>query len=454
MTFVPLPDISTLAAEIRTDRAALRDELAATIPSTGALDRARLRAIARAHRAALHRDEGARDTAEYLAGLFQISQWKARRWIEAAQALERLPRIAAALEAGALSLDKTVELCRFATPDTEEGLVAWARHVTMGSVRKRAEIESKRELAEVQEVRAARRLEFTWSDDRLEFEGLLPKEEGARFVEAVDNLAHELPSVPDDTDPSSIDAAVGATLDQRRADALVLLAAGGSDGAGPATMLVLHAPIEVLSGDDGGCRVEGGPVLHPETARRLSCDSRLQMILEDEHRKPIGIGRKSQITPPWLRRLVFERDGHTCTFPGCEMKRFLHPHHVQHWSRQGPTDLDNLITVCTFHHTLVHEGRWSVILDNGRPMWFRPGGRVHDPGAAPPAHAPPAEQEPPRLAVAAGYSPLFEMIQLMDPTWKPDPAVSRKRAARIRARLKQRRLPEWARAQIDEFAHG
>ena len=445
------PEIADLAERIRTDRTAIKANLVDTVPAAGALDRARLRAILDADRAELHRHEGARDTAEFLAGLFHISKWKAHRWIAAAHALEHLPLTAAALSSGALSLDKTVELTRFATPASEKQLVGWARRVTVGGIRKRADVETKRELEPVQEARSARRLEFKWYDDCLAFEGLLPADQGARLVDAVDALAHDLPKVPDGTDPSAALADAGGTLDQRRADALVLLATGGSaHGSADQSLVVLHAPIEILAGDDGGCRVEGGPVLHPEMARKLACDARIQLVLEDGTRKPLGIGRISQKVPRWLRRLVFARDGFTCTFPGCEMTRFLHPHHIQHWAREGPTDLDNLVTVCTFHHDLLHEGRWSVTLDGGeRPIWFRPGGRVHDQGPTLPTETPEQLEQQPNAAVAAGYARIDDLITLLDGGRKPNPDAARRAAARIRAR----RIPDWARAELDYAAN-
>jgi hypothetical protein len=37
--------------------------------------------------------------------------------------------------------------------------------------------------------------------------------------------------------------------------------------------------------------------------------------------------------------------------------------------------------LCTYHHTLVHEGGWSVILDAAAgPIFFRPSGRRYEPG--------------------------------------------------------------------------
>ena len=60
---------------------------------------------------------GARSHAEFLAARYGIGQWKARRWIGAAYALEHLPLTAHALETGRLSIDQVVELTRFAIDD-------------------------------------------------------------------------------------------------------------------------------------------------------------------------------------------------------------------------------------------------------------------------------------------------------------------------------------------------
>jgi hypothetical protein len=47
----------------------------------------------------------------------------------------------------------------------------------------------------------------------------------------------------------------------------------------------------------------------------------------------------------------------------------------------GPTDLDNLVLVCYWHHKLVHEHRWVVkLVPDGNAVWFRPDGRPYDPG--------------------------------------------------------------------------
>jgi hypothetical protein len=60
-----------------------------------------------------------------------------------------------------------------------------------------------------------------------------------------------------------------------------------------------------------------------------------------------------------LKRAVFARD-RGCTFPGCERKRYLDAHHLEHWAHGGETRLENLTLLCTHHHRLLHEGGFAV----------------------------------------------------------------------------------------------
>ncbi len=247
--------------------------------------------------------------AQWLSGQLGISNWKARRWIDASYVLEHLPHTSAALQSGALSLDKTVELTRFATPTTEKKLIAWARRVTVACIRQKGDEGTTRSLEKVKAIHESRHLRWWWSldGDFLGFDGLLPADQGAVVKEAIDRLARELPSPPDQGDaPEAMPGLEDEepTMDQRRADAFVHLASArvGDRSDAERTTLVLHAPIESLAHDEGNCSIAGGPVLHPETARRLACDTRLQVVLHGKDGNPLGIGGTSQITPWWLRR--------------------------------------------------------------------------------------------------------------------------------------------------------
>lgn len=60
-----------------------------------------------------------------------------------------------------------------------------------------------------------------------------------------------------------------------------------------------------------------------------------------------------------LRRALEHRD-RCCAVPGCGATRGLHAHHIVHWEDGGPTDLDNLVLLCPFHHRLHHFGGITI----------------------------------------------------------------------------------------------
>jgi hypothetical protein len=404
-----------LSDELQSDRMALRQGMEASIVASGAADRAKLRWVRRCDEAELWRSEGARNMADWLATIHGISRWKASRLVAAGHALEELPHIAAALESGALSLDKAIELCRFASPSTEVKLLRWARRVSVGRIRERGDEEARLPLAETKKAYQDRHFRSWWYHDRtmMGFEGALPTEMGAQVIDTIDRMVSELPPppAPESGEPEGLTE--NQLIDQRRADALFLLVVENElpKEATPRAELILHAPIEKLAADDAASSFGGG-ILHSETMRRLACDARIQLALHNPDGAVVGIGDRSQITPRWLRRAVAYRDGHRCVFPGCEARRFLTPHHVQHWVRTHATDEPNLVMVCWHHHLLVHEFGWSVMLDQeSLPVWFRPSGRIYDPGPAPPVELPQAvPPDPPSLASAAGYSRLFDVL--------------------------------------------
>ena len=64
-----------------------------------------------------------------------------------------------------------------------------------------------------------------------------------------------------------------------------------------------------------------------------------------------------------------------CRFPGCTFQRYVDGHHIQHWVHGGETKLSNLVSLCRFHHRLVHEGKVEIQrLDDGAFRFLRPNG--------------------------------------------------------------------------------
>jgi hypothetical protein len=123
-------------------------------------ERELFRLIVQADRREAWRDSGARDMAHWLWMRYGISDWKARRWIAAAHALEGLPLLSQAFSAGELGIDKVVELTRFATAETEARLIVWAQGVSCGAIRHKGDLAVRQEIQEVQDAEESRSLSW------------------------------------------------------------------------------------------------------------------------------------------------------------------------------------------------------------------------------------------------------------------------------------------------------
>jgi hypothetical protein len=339
--------------------------------------------IARGDRRELWRDWGARDMAHWLSMRYGISHWKARRWIAAAHALKGLPRISDAFACGELSADKVVELCRFATPETEGKLLAWAQKVSCAAIRRRGDLAAAGSIEEAVDAERSRFVSWWWSDDGRRF-GLaaeLPAASGAVVARALQRLAERVPQMPGEDDATCAEA--------RRADALVALCSSrlGADPDPDRATVVVHAPLAALVQGRGGASLEDGGVAHPETVRRLACDARIQTVIEDEAGQPLALGRVSREPSAAMLRQLRYRDAE-CRFPGCGARQFTQAHHIVWWKRGGTTDLSNLLLICTFHHKLVHEQGWGLRREpSGEVRWFRPDGVLYHAGPDPPQQA-------------------------------------------------------------------
>jgi hypothetical protein len=331
-----------------------------------------LREVAVIDREGSWRAHGATSMSSWLAGRYRVAWGTAREWVRVARALEHLPAIAGAYAAGRLSWDQLRPLTRFAVPETNAGWARRAPGMRPARLWQEARRHERLRLRDAEEHHRNRYLSLRWDETLpvLWLDGMLPAEQGAALETALNARAERLPADPDAADPG------GARL----ADALTEIS-GGSDPQ-PATV-VIHAEAEAVVGGhrrEGPwlAETEGGIRLSLEAVRRLACDGRIEWALESRGRT-VGVGRRGRQVPGALGRALRFRDG-GCRFPGCEGKRWLHAHHLVHWARGGPTDLDNLVLLCGFHHRLLHEGGWRTTGHPGRSLLFHdPGGRTLSP---------------------------------------------------------------------------
>ena len=324
---------------------------------------------------------GFRSCAHWLGWRTGIAPGPSREKVRVAKALAGLPLISGAMERGALSFSKARALTRVATAENEEALLELSEHGTAAHIEKivrawrrvdrQEDAEAERERHESRYVNL-----HVDEDGTYVLRGRLDPEVGEVLEKALAAAAEALYRKSED----GADAAVAPTAEQRRADALGLIAEralsaksdedGRPVGRAERYQVVLH--VEANTGasvlESSGIGVPAG------TSRRLSCDASLVVMTHDEDGSVLDVGRKRRTVPPPIRRALDHRDG-GCRFPGCGLT-YTDAHHIRHWAEGGETKLGNLLLVCATHHRALHEDGFTVELDGtGRPQFRRPDGR-------------------------------------------------------------------------------
>ncbi len=308
---------------------------------------------------------------DWLVARLSIARSTAAEWVRVARALRGLPAIDEVVGEGRLSWDQLAPLTRFATDATDQVLAGAAPGWSAAETRHLADRAKAPKVEDANEAHRARRLTW-WSDPHLlHLRGALPAEAGAQVTGVLTALADEAPKDPatDTYEP----------FEARAADALVELAAtrAGEEADPDRPFVVVHTDPAALCGeDDGEAELAEGRRLAAETARRLACDCRWQLVVENEDGEVVRLGRTTRQVPAWLTRQLRRRD-RGCRFAGCGATRWLHSHHVTHWADGGSTDPDNLVTLCGRHHRVVHEGGWQIHAGRDGTVTFeKPNGQV------------------------------------------------------------------------------
>ena len=208
---------------------------------------------------------------------------------------------------------------------------------------------------------------MTWTGGRreLKLSGSLPLEQGVAFEQAIWNIAKP---------QRAADKKSGSVLEwsQYTADALVTLArrSGGAEGSvrRSPTTLIVH-----LS-DDAPPTLEGAGPISPETAERLTCDSRRMGIklkgCDLVHSRVTRCASYPQM------RALYKRSGGHCQYPGCTADRELEAHHLIAVERGGATEVDNLILLCPRHHKVIHDQHIRTSGSGEYPAFEDPTGRA------------------------------------------------------------------------------
>ena len=303
--------------------------------------------------------------------------------------LRQFPRCAQGLREGRLSLDQVGVIAARAGEGSDEHYAQLARSATVNQLRTAIKLEPRPQPESRPEPE--RSVTTTTNEQGSCYRITLPHHDAAKFDAAL--ASHRDALIAEwKHDHGSGEGA----LDQRpglpsTAEAFMRLVEAGWDAEaarrphGQHTTVVVHLDVEQRA-----AALHLGPLLTDAERRYLTCDATCEVWFE-RHGEVIGAGRATRLINRRLRRALEHRH-RMCAVPGCGATRGLHAHHLRHWEDGGPTELDNLVLLCPYHHRLHHRG---VITLTGPPSALivtDSAGRLLSPGslARPPTQPPPA----------------------------------------------------------------
>jgi hypothetical protein len=344
--------------------------------------------------------------AAWLSWKCQMTAGTAREHVRVARALRDLPVIRAEFAAGRLSYAKVRALTRIATAHNEAGLAEIAAPMTGDQLERFARAHRQVSAADDAAARIQRRLVWRQEEDgSLAGTFRLPPLQGAVLLKALraaaSDLEHTRPGDAEQGHPAGEPGVVTAEApaagqpqaltSSSLADALLVIAeAFLSEKVAAADdpevyQVIVHVGTDAIpsaspaadagdvsaetsgSGpqapghpaDPARCHVEDGPAISVTAAQMITCSSALSWMLHDSAGRLLDLGRRRRRPNAALRRAARDRDKCRCRFPGCESRR-VDLHHIQYWSNGGHTKLDNLLSLCRYHHTLVHERGYLI----------------------------------------------------------------------------------------------
>ena len=142
-------------------------------------------------------------------------------------------------------------------------------------------------------------------------------------------------------------------------------------GGIPLTVVVLMN-IDDLATRTGTARTPFGTTI--PVARLLEQAAELQVVpvITSKVDGILAYGVTRRIASPGQALALIARD-RGCTFPGCcRPGQWTQRHHIREAVDGGPTDLDNLVLVCGWHHRNFGRLGWTVHLQDGRAWWTPP----------------------------------------------------------------------------------
>jgi hypothetical protein len=299
--------------------------------------------------------------AAWLRSETNLSPGDARQTVTLARKLDDFPVFAAAFAEGDTSRAHARVLTNAATPERlpalqefEPDLVEAARHIDPKQFRQLLDhlcgaLDGDDGAAEANEQYEQRKLHVSRTfNGMVKLDGVFTPDDGETIITALKSEMRRDHTKGD-----------GRTLGQARADALVNILSGEHPARPDVLVAVdlkeLDERAPGISTEIRADLVHGGK-LSRATLQRLTCDANISRVITDGSSRVLDLGRSTPVVSSAQHRALAVRDGH-CQAPGCDRPAgWCQGHHIWHWTKGGPTDLDNLILLCPRHHRDYHEG--------------------------------------------------------------------------------------------------
>jgi hypothetical protein len=294
--------------------------------------------------------------------------------------LEAMPELGAAVSSGQIGYQAASVICHFRDrlredlrPNIEvEWWIEQAKDASIKDLRWLEEhtrylVDPDSFDRQVEEDYERRFLNISESGGMFHLSGVLDREAGSALEAAIESLAKRL-GEDDLRQPK-----------QLRADALAEIVHHAMDQGtlprrhGVRPHVSVHTTPEALRGELGAPLSElgNGVPVSSKTAQRLACDGTLHRVLKADS-LVIDVGRAHRTAQPAQWRGLKARH-RTCAFPGCDRPlSWTSSHHVDFWEKGGHTNLGKMLPLCYYHHRLVHEGGWQVVLAGKRIEFIAP----------------------------------------------------------------------------------
>ena len=109
------------------------------------------------------------------------------------------------------------------------------------------------------------------------------------------------------------------------------------------------------------CEIDGVGPISLAAAERLLCDCSVGRVLMRGKSEVLDLGRRTEVRRgrnDGLSRTETSIAASPAAIARCAGRT---QHHLVHWIRGRPSDLDNLVLLCRRHHKACHEGGWSLL---------------------------------------------------------------------------------------------